>query len=78
MIIVNPETRGPLGDSHLGEVSGQKHADQTQSPCGYQSGYAKTVDLKKESLQETFTLSRPLIRHRQHTHVLEYKPLKAP
>lgn len=24
VIIVNPETRGPLGDSHLGEVSGQK------------------------------------------------------
>ena len=26
VIIVNPETRGPLGDSHLGEVSGQKNA----------------------------------------------------
>lgn len=24
VIIVNPETRGPLGDSHLGEVSGQR------------------------------------------------------
>lgn len=23
MIIVNPETRGPLGDSHLGEVRGR-------------------------------------------------------
>ena len=29
VIIVNPETRGPLGDSHLGEVSGQEHAGQT-------------------------------------------------
>lgn len=24
VIIVNPETRGPLGDSHLGEVSGRR------------------------------------------------------
>lgn len=24
VIIVNPETRGPLGDSHLGEVSGSR------------------------------------------------------
>lgn len=25
MVIVNPETKGPLGDSHLGEVSAGYH-----------------------------------------------------
>lgn len=30
VIIVNPETRGPLGDSHLGEVRGTLTTSQSQ------------------------------------------------
>lgn len=47
VIIVNPETRGPLGDSHLGEVRGYPK----QSKC-------IAFFLLKPTLNQTVFLSR--------------------